>query len=198
MTAKERESLLYIVTGVCLGLVFLNYVVINPAMDAWSAQSERIGVLEKKVARGRTLLERETRIRNLWAAMLRANLSADDSTAENDTFKAINRWTTDSGIVVTSAAPQHQAREDAGYDAFEYRVAATGNQVAVGRFLYDLGTDAMPCSLEDCEITTRDAHGAQLTLSARFSFVRVGVDADGAASAGNKVSSNGRGRSDAN
>ena len=113
--------------------------------------------------------------------MLRANLSADDSTAENDAFKAINRWTIDSGITVTSATPQHQTREDSGYDAFEYRVAATGDQVSIGRFLYDLGTDVMPCSLEECEITTRDAHGALLTLSARFSFVRVDADDGGKA-----------------
>lgn len=192
MTSKERESLLWMVTGVCIGLVFLNYAVLNPAMDAWSAQSDRIDALQKKVVRGRTLLDRETLIRNHWAAMLRANLSSDDSTAENDAFKAMSRWTTDSGIALTSVTPQHQTREDAGYDAFEYRVAATGDQVALGRFLYDLGTDVMPCSLEECEITTRDAHGAQLTLSARFSFVR--VDADGGA-ASNMNGSNGRSRS---
>ena len=182
MTVKERESLLWIVTGVCVGLVILNYAVLNPAIDAWSAQSGRIEALQKKVLRGRTLLDRETLIRNHWAASLRANLSADDSAAENDAFKAMSRWTTDSGINLTSLTPQHQTREDAGYDEFEYRVAATGDQVAVGRFLYDLGTDAMPCNLEECEITTRDVHGAQLLLSARFSFIR--VDADGGSNTG--------------
>lgn len=191
MTDKERESLLWVVAGTAVGLLFLNYAVLDPAMAAWSAQSERIAALQKKVTRGQTLLERETRIRNQWAAMLRANLSADDSVAENDAFKAMNRWTTDSHILLTSVTPQHQTREDSGYDAFEYRIAATGSQVEVGRFLYDLGTDAMPCNLEECEISTRDAHGAQLTLSARFSFVH--VDADGG-NAGN-TSSNGRSRS---
>ncbi len=173
MTSHERETWLKIVAGVAVGLLALNYLVLDPAMDAWNAQSERIAALQKKVARGRTLLDRETLIRNHWAAMLRANLSPDDSTAENDVFKAMDRWTLDSGVTLPSVAPQHQTREDAGYDAFEYRVVATGDQVALGRFLYDLGTDPMPCNLEECEISTRDAHGAQLTLSARFSFVRV-------------------------
>ena len=192
MTTKERESLLWIVTGIAVGLLFLNYAVLNPAIAAWSAQSDRIDALQKKVVRGRTLLERETLIRNHWSAMLRANLSADDAAAEADAFKAMNHWTTDSGITLTSVTPQHQTREDAGYDAFEYRVAATGDQVALGRFLYDLGTDAMPCSLEECEITTRDAHGSQLTLSARFSFVRVDADDNAAGSA---TASTGRSRS---
>ena len=192
MTSKERESLLWVVTGVAVGLLFAQLpAVLNPAMDAWSAQSDRIAALQKKVVRGRTLLDRETLIRNHWSAMLRANLSADDSTAENDALTAISHWTTDSNIALTSVTPQHQTREDSGYDAFEYRVAATGDQVSIGRFLYDLGTDVMPCSLEECEITTRDAHGAQLTLSARFSFVRIDADSG---PAGSTTNANGRSR----
>ncbi len=177
MTADiPRETLLKIVAGTCIGLLLLNYAVLNPALAAWSAQSDRIAALQKKVVRGRTLLERETLIRNHWAAMLRENMSADNSTADNDAFKAISRWTTDSNITLSSITPQFQAHDDGGYDAFEYRLSAVGDQVAVGRFLYDLGTDAMPCSLEECEITTRDGHGSQLTLSARFSFVRIAAD----------------------
>ncbi len=178
MTANNlpRETLLKIVAGTCAVLVVLNYAVLDPALAAWSAQSDRIAALQKKVVRGRTLLERETLIRNHWAAILRENMSADNSTADNDAFKAISRWTTDSNITLSSITPQFQAHDDGGYDAFEYRLSAVGDQVAVGRFLYDLGTDAMPCSLEECEITTRDGHGAQLTLAARFSFVRIAAD----------------------
>ena len=195
MTANlPRETLLKIVAGTCAALLILNYVVLNPALAAWSAQSERIEALQKKVVRGRTLLERETLIRNHWAAMLRENMSDDNSTADNDAFKAISRWTTDSNITLSSVTPQFQAHDDGGYDAFEYRLAAIGDQVAVGRFLYDLGTDAMPCSLEECEITTRDGHGSQLTLSARFSFVRVDADSG---KANNTASSNGRSRTNA-
>ena len=194
MTSKEREALLWPVVGICVGLVVLNYGIINPALAAWSAQSDRIDALQKKVVRGRTLLERETLIRNHWAAMLRENMSADNSTADNDAFKAISRWTTDSNITLSSITPQFQAHDDGGYDAFEYRLSAVGDQVAVGRFLYDLGTDAMPCSLEECEITTRDGHGAQLTLSARFSFVRVDASSNNNSTAG---SNNGRSRSNA-
>ena len=186
MTSKERESLLWVVAGVCFGLVVLNYAVLNPAIAAWSAQSERIDALQKKVVRGRTLLERETRIRGQWASMLRSDLSADNSAADSDASNAIIRWTTDSRVTLTSLTPQFQEHEDAGYDAFEYRVLATGDQIALGRFLYDLGTDPMPCSLEECEITTRDAHGSQLTLSARFSFVR--IDADGGTAGNNERS----------
>ena len=102
--------------------------------------------------------------------MLRANLPADGSAAEAAAFTAVSRWQGDSGVSVTSLTPQWQTREDEGYDAFEFRAAMTGDQVSLGRFLYELETDPMPCNLEECEISTRDAHGQQLNMAARFSF----------------------------
>ena len=176
MTHPDRQNLLKIVAGACVGLYLLNWVVIDPAIHHWSEQSDRIAALRAKVDKGRSLLDREDRIRNLWAAMLRANLPSDVSAAQAACETAVSRWQGESGISVTSLTPQWQTREDEGYDEFEYRAAMTGDQVSLGRFLYELGTDPMPCNLEECEISTRDAHGSQLNMAARFSFVRVDPD----------------------
>ena len=176
MVLPDRQTLLKLGAGISLGLVFLDFVIFEPAISSWSAQSDRITALQKKVDRGQNLLDREDRIRNLWAAMLRANLPADDSAAEAAAFTDMNRWKADSGISLTSLTPNWQAHEDEGYDAFECRAAGTGDQVSIGHFLFDLGTDNLPCNLEECEISTRDAHGQQLTMTARFSFARVSPD----------------------
>ena len=176
MILPDRQTLLKLGAGIGLGLVFLDFVVLEPAISSWSAQSDRIAALQKKVDRGQNLLDREDRIRNVWAAMLRANLPADDSAAEAAAFTDMNRWKADSGISLTSLTPSWQAHEDEGYDAFECRAAGTGDQVSIGHFLFDLGTDNLPCNLEECEISTRDAHGQQLTMTARFSFARVSPD----------------------
>ena len=179
----------------CVGLLVLNYAILNPAIAAWSAQSDRIEALQKKVVRGRTLLERETLIRNHWAAMLRENMSADNSTADNDAFKAISRWTTDSNITLSSVTPQFQAHDDGGYDAFEYRLSAIGDQGGGGAvFVRPGGQTRCRAAWRNARLTTRDGHGAQLTLSARFSFVRVDEDSG---RAGNNAGNNGRSRSNA-
>ena len=193
MNLPNRQHLTGIVLGICGGLLFLNFVVLGPMTQSWSEQSDRIAALRAKVDNGRSLLDREDRIRNVWAAMLRTNLPADESTAEANAFTAVSRWQGDSGISVTSLTPQWQSREDEGYDTFEFRAAMTGDQVSLGRFLYELGTDPMPCNLEECEISTRDAHGQQLNMAARFSFVRVSPDIN--AVAGNSGSRTSRGGS---
>ena len=189
MNLPARQQLTGIVLAICGGLLFLNFVVLGPVIQSWSDQSERIAALRAKVEKGRSLLDREDRIRNVWASMLRTNLPADASTAEAAAFTAVSRWQGDSGTSVTSLTPQWQSREDEGYDSFEFRAAMTGDQVSLGRFLYELGTDPMPCNLEEAEISTRDAHGQQLNMAARFSFVRVSPDISAGVSNG---SSSGR------
>ena len=185
MILPDRQTLLKIGAGLGIGLVLLDFVIIEPAIHSWDEQSDRIATLQKKVDRGQNLLDREDGIRNHWAAMLRANLPADDSNAEAAAFTDMNHWKADSGIALTSLTPNWQAHEDEGFDSFECRAAGTGDQVSIGHFLFDLGTDKLPCNLEECEISTRDAHGQQLTMTARFSFARVSPDITAGSSGGN-------------
>ena len=171
-----RPTLLKIVAGAVIGLLILDSFVIEPAIHAWGEQGERITALQKKVDNGRKLIEREKIIRGRWDDMQRANLPADNSTAGGDIISALNRWKLSSGVGLPSFNPQWQEHEDLGYDENECRATVTGDQVALGRFLYELETDAIPVNLEECEIATRDAKGLQLTLTARFSFARLTAD----------------------
>lgn len=173
MENRSRETWLKIIVGAVVGLLALDYLVLSPTIAAWKKQSERLGVLRQKVERGRQLVEREKSIRSRWEEMQRADLHDDSSAAENDVFKALNRWARESRISFTSLTPQWRAHEDSGYDTFECRATATGDQAALGRLLYEIETDPLPAHVEDCEMVTRDPQGKQLTLSLRFSFVRI-------------------------
>ncbi len=172
MKSNNRSTVLKIVAGSVVGLFLLDRVVLSPAIDHWRAQSERIALLREKVERGQQTLDREKAIRGRWADMQRANLPKDVSTAENDVFKAVGRWARDSQISFTSLTPQWQTHEE-GYQTLECRMSASGDQKTLGRFVHELETDPMPVSLEECEISTRDTRGGQLTMSARFSFLRL-------------------------
>lgn len=179
MRNSQRQALLKIGAISLVGLLLLDRVIFSPAMGRWSAQSERIDALRQKVQRGQQLLDRQDAIRTRWAEMVRANLPTEISAAENTAFQAIGRWARNSGISFASLTPQWQ-NHDEGYQTLECRALATGNQAALSRFIYELETDPMPVNLEECEITSRDAHGAQLTMTARFSFLRLATSGKGA------------------
>jgi hypothetical protein len=173
MNNERRQLYLKIGAAIAVGTLLLDYVVIEPSLKGWKAQSDRIAALSGKVNRGSQLRERESTLKNRWADMLRVNLPTEVSAAESAAFKAVSRWVSESRISVTSLTQQWQTRDD-GFDTFECRLAATGSQEALGHFLYELETDSsVPVNLEECELTTRDARGSQLTLTARITFLRL-------------------------
>jgi len=172
MTDSERLKYLKIGAIGFAALLLLDRVVISPAMAGWSAQSDRIDTLRQKVQRGRQLLERKEAIRARWADMERANMPTEVSAAEDQAFQSIGRWAITSGISVESLTPQWLGHDE-GYQTLEYRAAATGTQAALARFIYELEIDPAPVNLEEFEITTRDERGTQLTMTARFSFLRL-------------------------
>ena len=56
MRIENRETYLKIGVGVVVGLFLLDRMILTPAGKSWTAQGERITVLEEKVTKGRRLL----------------------------------------------------------------------------------------------------------------------------------------------
>jgi Tfp pilus assembly protein PilO len=178
MTDAQRQTYLKIGAAVCVGLFILNYVVLNPFLAAWSDQSQRIDALRQKVDRGQQLVDREDVIRRRWAQMTQENLPSEISAAENVAFQAIGRWTRASGINVASLTPSWQDHDE-GYQTLEWRISATGTQASLARFMYEMESDAVPVNFDEYEVSTRDEHGSQLSMTGRFSFLQMPATGSG-------------------
>ncbi len=169
---NKRETILKIAVAVVVGLFLADRFVLTPAIAAWKSQGERLAELRRKVTAGDQLIEREESLRGRWEEMRRTDLPEDSSAGEADVYKALGRWGRESRVGFTSLTPNWRAHEE-GYDTFECRVTATGDQVSLGRLIYEIETDPLPARIEECELGTRDAQGHQLSLTMRFSFVRI-------------------------
>ena len=84
----------------------------------------------------------------------------------------MSRWESDSRINFTSWNQQWQAHDE-GYNTLSIRISADGSQATIGRLIYDIETDHAPVNLEEVEITTHNAQGTELMLTARFSFLQL-------------------------
>jgi hypothetical protein len=177
MTASQRQTYLKIAAGSMVGLLLVDWMVIPPVVASWRAQSDRLDALHQKVERGRQLIDRQDAIRTKWAQMERVNLPPEVSAAENAALPAIGRWARDAGIGFASLtlSPEWQTHDE-GYQTLECRATATGSQATLGKFIYDMETDGIPVNLEEYELSTRDEHGAELTMAARFSFLRINAE----------------------
>ena len=173
MRNNRRETFLKIGVGVVAGLFLLDRVIITPAFAGWREQGERLAALRKDVQRGRQLIEREQSLRGRWEEMQRTDMADDTSIAENDVLQAISRWTLDSHVNLTNLNLMPRRAGEEGCDTSECRVTATGDQAMLGRLLYEIETDPLPAHVEECELSARDAKGTSLTMTMRFSFVRL-------------------------
>jgi len=172
MQSDQRLTFLKIAAGAVVGLFLLDRMVFSPAVAGWKAQTERLAEIRQKVQRGRQLVEREKSLRDRWAEMQRTDLAEDGSAAENDVFKAIGRWARDSRVGFASLTPQWRTHDD-GYDTFEFRASANGDQTSLARLIYEIENDPLPARIEECELTSRDNQGQQVGLTLKFSFVRI-------------------------
>jgi hypothetical protein len=170
--ANSREAILKIAVAGVVGLYLLDLFVLTPSIEAWKAQGERLASLREKVEKGRGLIERETSLKGRWEEMLRTDMPEDSSAGEADVYKALGRWGLKSRVSFTSLTPNWHPHDE-GYDTFECRVTATGDQASLGRLIYEIETDPLPARVEECELNTRDAVGKQLSMTMRFSFVRI-------------------------
>lgn len=174
MKTDRRQLLLKIAAAAVVGLYLLDSFVVEPAIQSYSKQTARIADLREKVRLGSQSCAHGQSLRDRWAGMLRTNLPRETSEAESVAYKAVARWVRESQISVTSFTPTPWQTHDEGFETYECRVTATGSQAALGRFLYELESDqSVPVNLEECEFNTRDPRGSQLTLTARFTFLRL-------------------------
>ena len=171
--ANNREKLLKIGVGLVVGLYVLDHFVLEPAFDAWKEQSERLATLRENVTKGRSLIASETVLHTKWDEMLRTDMNEDNSAGEAEVYKALGRWGSRSRVSFNNLTPNWRQHEDEGFDTFECRISATGDQASIGRLIYEIESDPLPARIEECEFATRDAQGKQLTLTMKLSFVRI-------------------------
>jgi Tfp pilus assembly protein PilO len=163
MNVKNRQQVLIIVTLSLLALYLGNLMVFGPMYNWWKSRQTQVADLRQQVSQGKTLVRRETVIRDEWQHMRTNALPNDSSQAEQQVLRALDNWAGDSGANVNSITPQWQSDQD-DYSTLECRVEAAGDLGTLSRFLYEIENDPMALQLESVELTAADDKGQQLTL----------------------------------
>lgn len=169
MQIKNRQQLLMIVAGACVGLLIANAVIITPLTNAWQARAKRIATLRKDVDDGEKLIKRADALKSRWSQMQANALSSNRSQAEQQVLGAFDKWSQDARISVNSVTPQWKSDRDEKFQTLECRVDASGTVGTLSRFLFNVERDAMALKVESVEITSRDKEGQNLSLGLQIS-----------------------------
>lgn len=170
MNNKNREQLLAILVAAAVALMVGDKFVVQPLTDGWKARTKSIAELEKQVANGGKLLERERAVRDKWNSMRANALTNDVSAAESQALRAFERWGRDAGVTVSGLKPAWKRASDREeHQTLECRADATGSLSSLARFLYQVEKDPMAMKVDVVDLTTRDTEGRNLTLSLQLS-----------------------------
>ena len=167
MNNESRQRLLTWVALICVGALVGDRLIVTPLVNLWTERSQKIAMLEKSMAKGWLLLDREEDLIQRWDEMRKNSLPPDNSLAENQVLKAWDRWVKESGITPTTFKPQWRQEEE--YQTYSCRAVAQGNLASLTRFLYELEREPLAVRLESLEITANDDRGERLTLGVNFS-----------------------------
>jgi Tfp pilus assembly protein PilO len=168
MNIQNRQQKLIIVTVVVLVLYAGNYLVYEPLVSLWKSRQAQVSQLRQQVTQGKSLVRRESVIRDDWTHMQQNALPNDSSQAEQQVLKAFNTWAGDTGVIVNSVTPQWQNDQE-DYSTLDCRVETAGDIGSLSHFLYEIENDPMPLQLDSVELTATDDHGQQLSLGLQIS-----------------------------
>lgn len=173
MNLPPRQKLLALVAAAAVGLLLLDYLVIEPLVGNWQQRSAAIDKLKKDIAAGETSLNRADYTRADWADMQKNSLPLNTTMAEQELLSAFDQWGRSSGIEVSSLKPQWKRGTNTAYSLLECRVDAVGPMSTVARFLYEMERSPIALKVESLELSARDAQGDKLSLSLVVSGLRL-------------------------
>jgi len=173
MENKNREKLLLMATGACVGLWLLNLLVLAPLLDSWHSRSEEIDKLKRDIADGTRLNQRAASIHERWDFMRANALNSNPTVATRQLFTAFDRWVHSGGVTQGSFRPQMQDT-DTNFQTVDCRSDVTGSLPNVRDFLRAMTRDPLADKLDSFVLTAKDDNGKQLALDLNMSGLVLG------------------------
>ena len=172
MTIDKRQQTLGIIAAIAIVLLAGDSFVLTPLIKSWKARSTQADDLRRKIDRGTKLSYRRQAVREDWDAMRTNTLPAEKSTAESLVYKAVDAWSKDSGVSLTSIKSTWKKDADE-YETVDFRVDATGNLQSVTKFLYDKESSPLGLKVDSVEIRALDATGRLFELGVMINGLRL-------------------------
>jgi len=174
MNPQARQKFLIILTVSMVVLwAGVNFVV-DPLTHWWQARNAEIQDLHTRLTDGRLLVTRSATLRSEWSDMQANALPPVTSSAEQQLLRALEGWTRDAGVEVSSITPQWRA-DSTNYMTLTCRVETTGDMGTLTRFLADLENASQAIRLDAVELGAHDTAGHQLTMSVDIDGLALGA-----------------------
>jgi Tfp pilus assembly protein PilO len=172
MVLSRRERVIAIIAAVVVTSLAGNTFVLEPVLDRLEQiESEKL-LLLAEVNEAQNLFERRRLMERKWKAMLSEGMRSD-AEAESRIARALDRWSQDARLMLTSVKPERVAGEK-GLKEMTFAVVGTGSLEAVARYLWQVETASLPVKVQDMQLSSMNESGDSMSLQLRISAIYLG------------------------
>ena len=170
MVLTKRERRIFWTTLVVMVLLVSDRFVINPGLEALDSVSEEKQRLGAEVRAMRDVLDRSTTRARQWQEMIENGLMDDPSAAQSSMLHALETWSEQSRVRLTSVTPQ-RSTGDKGLRDIVFTIAGKGDMASIGEFVWLIEQTRMPVKINSLTLGSTNASGQDLILTLKLSLL---------------------------
>src|SRR4030042_2017959 len=160
MGLSKREQALAIAALIGIGILLAYSLIIKPVQSGLEQTENHKLDLQAQLTKAHNLIERRKMMEQKWKTMLADGLRGD-AEAESRVAKALDKWSTDARLTLTSVKPDRRGG-DKGLKEITFSLAGSGRLDAVAWFLYQVETSDLPIKVKDMRLGS-GAAGARIS-----------------------------------
>src|SRR5581483_5992238 len=179
MVLSKRERNIGIISGLALGVLLINYVVIDPLMAAKDDVDRRIVEATGTLNNKKTLVRRAQEEASRWNEISRSGLLRDSSPAETQILGAVSSWAREAGKNPPPSLRTDRTDKEGKY-FYKVTIHATGNgnMQQIARFLWHFETANIPVRVNELTISSRKDGQDDLQLAMTISTIYLAPEND--------------------
>ena len=170
MVCTKRERRFFWTTLVVMVLLVSDRCVINPGLEALDSVSEEKQRLDAEVSARRRVLKGSTARARQWQEMIENGLLDDPSAAQSSMLHALEEWSEQSRVRLTSVTPPRSTR-DRGLRDIVFTIAGKGDMASIGECVWLIEQTSKPVKITNLQLVSTNASGRDLNLTLTHSML---------------------------
>jgi hypothetical protein len=175
MVLSKRERLIAVVTIAVLMIFALDRFILTPILDARDKVLSEKTQLIKEMTKASEIFKQKNRVSKQWNDMVSGGLNSDVSVTESQILNAIQVWTQEYGLTLSSIKPERQ-RGEGEMKEIVFNMACSGNMNSLGRFLFQVENSLLPVRITEFQLGSRSEDGRDMSLQLKLSALYLAGD----------------------
>jgi len=152
MKNMDREKLLFVLSGVGVGILLLDKLIFGPMVESHQNDIEEIELLKSKVVQEQALVDSIGSWKRKKKSMDEAALPSSKSESENLLLKTFSKWGKEVGLAITSIRPSWKT-ERGKEPTVDLKISGNGSMPSIVKFIAKVETDSLPLDIRVLKIS---------------------------------------------